>query len=109
MFTFIMHSLCCLLPAPPIPSSFRCISLYITVCHSYSPDYSTPVSPLSFHRSPEPRPLCALFHHFSMHIISLKTPKDNSYDINSTMTDIWQRQGGKTGRGEERVRADMRK
>lgn len=43
------HSLCCLLPAPPIPLSCVCISLYITVCHSYSPDCSTPVPPPRFH------------------------------------------------------------
>lgn len=42
-----------------------------------------------------PCPLCALFHHYNMHLISLKTPKDNSYFINSALRDTWQRRGGK--------------
>lgn len=59
------HSLCCLLTIPPIPSSSVCLSLYITVCLSYSPDYSTPSHPSIFPFAIEYLVLCMLLCHRS--------------------------------------------
>lgn len=63
------YSLCCLLPAPPIPLFYFCISLYITICHSYSPDHSPPFTFPSFQCNPILCPLCALCHHSSQQYV----------------------------------------
>lgn len=57
--------------------------------------------------------LFVIIAHSNMEPISLKTPKDNSYYLNSALRDIWQKQQGsrewKGKRVRERERVTMRK
>lgn len=109
----ISHSLCCLLPAPPIPLSSVCISLYITVCRSNSPDYSTPFPPPSFSIcNPVPCPLCVLCHHSSLqYVFNLFKSSQRQFMLDKLCfeRDVWQRREGNREWEGKWVRVAMRK
>lgn len=84
-------------PPPCTSHSPVCISLYITVNYSNSPDYSTPFPTSIF---PVPCPLWALCHHSSYNMLSVslkKLPKTIHVLLNQPWETFWQSREGKQG------------